>query len=49
MAKLNDKCIFISATEKDNFPELKKLLYNEIREIHTERFPYNDFLYQEYE
>jgi GTP-binding protein HflX len=49
MAKLNEKCIFISATEKDNFPELKKLLYNEIREIHTERFPYNDFLYQEYE
>lgn len=38
--------LFISAKEKTNFEELKKVLYNVIKEIHTQRFPFNDFLYQ---
>jgi GTP-binding protein HflX len=49
MNKLNENCVFISALEKQNIEELKALLYNKVKEIHTQRFPYNDFLYQEYE
>ncbi|MBK5202922.1 MAG: GTPase HflX [Prolixibacteraceae bacterium] len=45
MGKKNTPSIFISATKKTNIEELKKLLYQKIREIHITRFPYNDFLY----
>lgn len=46
MAKLNNsKCIFISAENKDNFDELKKILYEEVKEIFKVRYPYNNFLY----
>jgi len=49
MSKLKENCIFISAKEKENIDELKQLLYSKVKEIHTARFPYNDFLYQTYE
>lgn len=49
MAKLNNNCIFISATNKINIEELKQMLYERIKEIHIERYPYNDFLFQKYE
>ncbi len=49
IAKMNNKAIFISATEKDNIVNLKKLIYNEVKKIHMTRFPYNDFLYTEYD
>lgn len=49
MGKLKENCIFISAKEKQNIEELKTLIYNKVKEIHTSRFPYNDFLYQKYE
>jgi GTPase len=49
MANLNNQCLFISAEEKTNIDELKKVMYDEVKKIHTSRFPYNDFLYQEYE
>ncbi|MDR1743169.1 MAG: GTPase HflX [Dysgonamonadaceae bacterium] len=49
MAKLRENCIFISAKEKANIDDLKSLIYNKVMEIHTTRFPYNDFLYQKYE
>lgn len=46
MAKLNnDKCVFISAEKKENFDELKDVLYNEVKRIFQERYPYNNFLY----
>jgi len=48
MAKLNGDAIFISALNKENFTEFRKLVYEKVREIHTARFPYNDFLYEEY-
>ena len=48
MNKLNENCVFISAQEKQNIDELKTLLYERVKEIHTQRFPYNDFLYQDY-
>ena len=49
MAKMNDNCIFISARNKTNIDELKSLLYQRVKEIHTTRFPYNDFLFQHYD
>ena len=39
-------CIFISAKEKNNIDELRALLYSKVRELHVEKYPYNDFLYQ---
>ena len=48
MAKLNGDAIFISALNKENFDEFRKLVYDKVREIHTTRFPYNTFLYDEY-
>ncbi|MCL1934423.1 MAG: GTPase HflX [Candidatus Azobacteroides sp.] len=49
MNKLHENCVFISAKEKQNIEELKSLLYRKVREIHVQRFPYNDFLYQAHE
>lgn len=44
-----DNAIFISATEKDNFEEFKQKVYEAVRQIHIMRFPYNNFLYPEYD
>ena len=49
MAKLNDNCIFISAREKINMDELKTIIYNKVRELHVQKYLYNDFLYQTYD
>ncbi|KAA6339016.1 GTPase HflX [termite gut metagenome] len=48
-AKLNENSIFISARDKTNLEELKNLIYAKVKELHVQRFPYNDFLYQMYE
>jgi GTP-binding protein HflX len=48
-AKMENRCIFISALNKDNLDEFKEILFEEVKNIHVTRFPYNDFLYQEYE
>lgn len=42
-------CVFISAKTGQNVDELKEIIYNKAKEIHTQRFPYNDFLYQKYD
>ncbi len=42
-------CVFISALNKVNFNEFKEFVYNEVRKIHTQRFPYNDFLYENFD
>ena len=49
MAKLEANCIFISAREKTNIEELKELVYKRVKELHVQKYPYNDFLYQLYE
>ena len=41
--------LFISAKEKTNIEEFKKVLYDEVKTLHTKRFPFNDFLYQVYD
>ena len=48
MAKLGDDCFFISATKKQNIPEFKELLYKKVRNLHVQKYPYNDFLFQNY-
>ncbi len=48
MSQIESETVFITAKEKQNIDCLKDILYNEVRKIHIERFPYNDFLYQEY-
>jgi GTP-binding protein HflX len=45
MAKISDKSIFISAKTKDNYEALRTLLYGEIKKLHTQIYPYNNFLY----
>jgi GTP-binding protein HflX len=46
MSKMNDtRCVFISATSKENVEELKHVIYEEVKEIFKVRYPYNDFLY----
>lgn len=49
MAKMNDNCIFISARQKTNIDELRKVLYDRVRELHVQKYPYNDFLFQKYD
>jgi len=49
MSKVGENnAVFISATEKDNFEELRQKVYEAVRQIHITRFPYNNFLYPEY-
>ena len=43
------ECIFISARQKENIDELRQVLYKRVRELHVQKYPYNDFLYQDYE
>jgi GTP-binding protein HflX len=49
MAKMNDNCVFISAKKSLNIDELKAKVYEKAKEIHLQRFPYNDFLFQKYD
>ncbi|MEZ3551049.1 MAG: GTPase HflX [Muribaculaceae bacterium] len=49
MAKMESNCVFISAKERLNIDALKDMLYQKAKEIHMERFPYNDFLFQKYD
>ena len=49
MSKLGGQCLFISAQEKTNVDTLKQVLYNKVRELHVQKYPYNDFLFQHYE
>ncbi len=49
MAKLHENCMFISAREKFNVDALREMLYARVKEIHVERYPYNDFLFQKYD
>lgn len=48
MAKMGQNCLFVSAHTGDGIEELRALLYDKVREIHIKRYPYNDFLFQDY-
>ena len=45
MAKMQGDCLFISAKKKENIDELREVLYKKVRELHVQKYPYNDFLY----
>jgi GTP-binding protein HflX len=45
---MNGDCIFISAREHENIDGLKDLFYERIKQLHTQKYPYNDFLFQDY-
>jgi len=45
IAKNNDPCIFISAKHKTNIESFKQMLYDKVRELHINRYPYDKFLY----
>lgn len=45
MAKMHGDCLFVSASEKQNIDELRDVLYRKVRELHVQKYPYNDFLY----
>lgn len=48
MSKVGNNALFISAINKENLEDFKKRVYDEVREIHITRFPYNHFLYPDY-
>ncbi len=45
MSKLHSECLFVSAVEKQNIDEFKKVLYDKVKDMHQKRYPYNKFLY----
>src|SRR5574344_440392 len=45
MGKLGDEAFFVSATEKTNIDSFKKVLYEKVKQLHVQKYPYNDFLY----
>jgi len=49
MSELEENCLFISALEKENMEVFRKKIFEEIKKIHIRRFPYNDYLYYEYD
>lgn len=49
MSRLNGDCLFISAREKTNFETLRQTIYNKVRELHVQKYPYNDFLFRHYD
>ena len=45
MGKLDDTCLFVSATKRENIDQLRQTLYDEVRRLHVQKYPYHDFLY----
>jgi len=49
MNRIGDNALFISAINKENIEDFRRKVYEEVRKIHITRFPYNNFLYPEYD
>ena len=49
MARMPADCLFISARRRQNIDQLKRTLYDRVRQLHVQKYPYNDFLYQRYD
>ena len=49
MNELGENCLFISALEKENMEDFRKKIFEEVKKIHIKRFPYNNYLYNEYD
>lgn len=49
MARMGDDCMFISARERLHIDDLKELLYERVKQLHVQKYPYNDFLFEHYD
>jgi len=49
MNEIGENSLFISAINKENMEEFRERVFEEVKRIHIQRFPYNDFLYYEYD
>jgi len=49
MAKLSGECLFVSAIKKTGLDEMRKTLYDRVKQLHVQKYPYNDFLYPDME
>ena len=49
MAKMEDNCLFISARERTGIDTFRTILYDRVKELHVQKYPYNDFLFQKYD
>ncbi|MCK0130345.1 GTPase HflX [Flavobacteriaceae bacterium F08102] len=49
LSQVDEECLFISALNKENMDEFKAVVFEAVKKIHMTRFPYNDFLYQEFD
>tara|TARA_R110000868_G_scaffold28686_2_gene107295 strand:- start:1049 stop:2263 length:1215 start_codon:yes stop_codon:yes gene_type:complete len=49
MSKVGENALFISALNKENLEDFKKRVYEEVRQIHITRFPYNHFMYPDHD
>ncbi len=49
MAKMEDNCLFISARERTGIEQFRTTLYDRVKELHVQKYPYNDFLFQKYD
>ena len=49
MSRLGGDCLFISARCRTNLDTLRQTIYNKVRQLHVQKYPYNDFLFQHYD
>lgn len=49
MARLGGECLFVSALKKIGVDEMRKVLYDRVKQLHVQKYPYNDFLYPDLE
>ena len=49
MAKMHENCIFISAKENRNIDELKLAVYEKVKDIYSQKYPYSNFIFEKYE
>jgi GTP-binding protein HflX len=49
MGRLNGECLFVSALKKTGIENMKKVLYDRVKQLHVQKYPYNDFLYPDME
>ena len=45
MGRLNGECLFVSALKKTGIENMRKVLYDRVKQLHVQKYPYNDFLY----
>ncbi len=49
MGRLNGECLFVSALKKTGIEKMRKVLYDRVKQLHVQKYPYNDFLYPDME